>query len=140
MSLVCDEYENNSALNLTNQRECASQDAANRARVNLERVNENLEENLGFLAKKKEQVEMMEEHERERRKREEMLQVEIYEMQIMEKKKRALMLEKQIKQEEVRIVEQERELGVVVDFVKAKMREQIAKTVLDFHKTDPINY
>lgn len=137
---MCGEYAAISGLSLAHQQECVGQDAANRAKVGLERVNEGLDENLGFLSRKKEQVARMEQDERERQKRDNSLQVEIHEMQILEKKKRALMLEKQIKEEEVRIVEQEREMGVVVDLVKSKMREQIAKTVLDFHKTDPVNY
>jgi hypothetical protein len=140
VALVCDEYENISDTNLGLLKEIESQNTLDRIKVNLKEGNNTLRDNIDFLKHKEDQVKLMEEHEINRQKREQKLQMDINEMQIMEKKKRLLVLVKQIKEEEIRLVEQEREMGVVADLVKSRLREQIAKTVVDFHKTDGINY
>ena len=140
VSLVCNEYDNISDANLTFVKEVSNQEMINKIKINLKNGNDNLTDNIQFLKRKEEQVKMMEEHEKNRQKREQQLQMDINEMQIMDKKKRLLVLEKQIKEEEIRLVEQEREMGVVADLVKSRLKEQIGKTVVDFHKTDGINY
>lgn len=136
VSLVCKGYEDLSEINLNIQKQIRNQSEAKRQCRNIQRANQQEIDNIEFLKKKADDLETMGEHEKSRQKREQMLQTEICEIQILFKKKRLLELEKQIKEEEVRLVEQEKELGTLADILKSKLWQQIGQTINDFHKTD----